>query len=751
MCHLDRTIQAPGRAEEAVTEYGYDCDGNLEKVWDPNHPSASFPLQPSTAYVYDPIQRMTSTSQPWGGAGGGSVTTSYAYDVQDHLVSVTDGEGTVTGYVYSDRDLMTSQASEVSGTTSYVYNDHGEMSSETDARAVTTSRTIDAADRVTFVDSPGTTLDVTYTWGTSAPAFNLGRLQSITRNGGTIGYTYDRFGRTLADGALTYTRDNNGNPLTITYPGSPALQAIYTYDRMDRPISLQSKEGTSAAVFVVKNSPAATYKPFGPLATLVFNSTTNRTETRAWDFRYAPQSITLSGSIFTWSYATDDVGNVTQEQRTLPTPVETRTFGYQDWQYFLACAAGPWNAVSSTCNPPTGQPLEWSYDKVGNRLTEARAGLTDTYDYLPNAGATGNTAELDLVNLGGGGTRDYTFDAGGFLDSVVAGANTIDFAFDDAGQLGQVQRPAASETLTLTYDGRGFLANASDAVTGGYVKPTYSSEGQLLSLERLPATGGTVARHHVLYFAGRPVLLWKKIGAQAATIQYVTTDHLGTPLATLLNTGAVTWSGGTEPFGRDFQEGGASDMLTKDIPLRLPGQWDDALFGGATLGADVYYNVHRWYEWLAGRYSSTDHLGLLASPNLFAYVDARPTHFVDPLGLELMTPILLPPVGCFCAIEAFARTYGEMRSASWKNSDHYFHCKANCEATRCGAEGESCACIISDLREWWDRRAKGDSEAESASDQFANRVGRSFARANPKNSCNVNCSAFRPRNLPSEF
>jgi len=189
-------------------------------------------------------------------------------------------------------------------------------------------------------------------------------------------------------------------------------------------------------------------------------------------------------------------------------------------------------------------------------------------------------------------------------------------------------------------------ASASDAVTGGYVKPTYSSQGQLLSLERLPASGGTATRHHVLYFAGRPVLLWKKVGTGAATIQYVTTDHLGTPIATLLNTGAVTWSGGTEPFGRDFQEGGASDMLTKDIPLRLPGQWDDALFGAATLGADVYYNVYRWYEPQTGRYSSADPLGLFGSSELFAYAAGRPTSEADLLGLQAVAAAAPWAAGC---------------------------------------------------------------------------------------------------------
>ena len=430
--------------------------------------------------------------------------------------------------------------------------------------------------------------------------------------------------------------------VALTYPGN--LQAIYTYDKMDRPISLQSKEGAAAAVYVVKNSPAPTYKAYGPLATLVFNTTTNRTETRAYDFRNQPTSITLSSSLFTLNYTPDKVGNITPQQRTLPAPTETRGYGYQDWQYYLTCGSGPWGGTA--CAPsPTGNPLQWTYDRIGNRATEVRAGLTDSYVYDDNSGATGDTAVLDVVNLGVLGTRDYTFDNGGFLTQIAAGANVLDFTFDDAGELGSVVRGAQS--LTNSYDGRGFLQSAADATSGGYVNATYSSSGLLHSLERLPATGGNLERHNVLYFAGRPIAIWKKVGVAAATTTYLVTDHLGTPAYALNQAGTEYWKGGLEPFGRDWQEGTANDTLTKGIFLRFPGQWDDGLFANATLGGDVYYNVHRWYESQTGRYTRVDPLHSVPvalerevggndperfSP-LFIYAASNPMSYIDPLGL----------------------------------------------------------------------------------------------------------------------
>ena len=59
------------------------------------------------------------------------------------------------------------------------------------------------------------------------------------------------------------------------------------------------------------------------------------------------------------------------------------------------------------------------------------------------------------------------------------------------------------------------------------------------------------------------------------------------------------------------------------------------------------YNVHRWYEYGMERYTRTDPLGVtfgdISRPgperrseireNLYVYVRARPTYFIDPLGL----------------------------------------------------------------------------------------------------------------------
>ncbi|HSL81228.1 MAG TPA: hypothetical protein VLF66_00545, partial [Thermoanaerobaculia bacterium] len=232
-CQVDRIVQAPGTPEEAVTEQEYDCNGNLSAQWDPNHDAAT--EAPTTSYTYDALDRLTAVSQPW--PGGGQATTSYSYTAQDHLASVTDAEGNVTTYTYSDRDLLTEEVSPVSGTTVHGYSDSGELVATTDARGITVTRTLDALDRVTFVDYPDDTLDTTYAYDSQPAAcagasFPVGRLASITRNGEAVEYCHDRFGRTTRDGELTYSWDANGNRTGIGYPGG--VVATYTHDFADR-------------------------------------------------------------------------------------------------------------------------------------------------------------------------------------------------------------------------------------------------------------------------------------------------------------------------------------------------------------------------------------------------------------------------------------------------------------------------------------------------------------------------------------
>ena len=621
----------------STTEYDYDCKGNLVKTWDPNNPSNGQMAPASTEYEYDELDRLTDVIQPWGGTGGGNVTTTYGYDVQDHLVSVTDAEGNVTTYEFSDRDLLTVEDSPVSGLRTNTYDLHGNLVTEmlsdnptTPTVTITSTRTYDDQDRLTSIDYGDPESNVTYAYDDDL-VNGIGRVTSITRAATRVDYEYDSLGRLTRDGHLSYDYDQNGNREQVTYPGGTVVDL--TFDESDRPETLAVTVPGGSLQSVVAS---AAYLPSGPLTGLVLAN--GLEETRGYDNRYYPDRIQLGpsatpGSVLDWDYATDDVGNMSD---IIDAAGPNRSYDYQDHQYFLTIATGPW----------TGG-LSWTYDGIGNRLTEQRGADIDTYLYTGNG--TGNLPILEEVQLGAsGGSRVYDFDGLGRLAMVDTNtsSNPIDFQSGLDSRLTAVDRELG-DRLSLYYDGRSYL---SEAVTGdliladqfesgdnacwtgvvggdlgiepcepppfaddGWTVPTYSSEGVVHSLHRKEPGSTSSERVHYLHFGGRPVAQ-VTIDAISSSIEYVTTDHLGTPAALCDDTGAVQWIGGFEPFGEDWQAGQSGDATDAGMLLRLPGQWEEAAWDDATSSLGLFYNVHRWYEAGTGRYGRTDPLGLPRRP-----------------------------------------------------------------------------------------------------------------------------------------
>jgi uncharacterized protein RhaS with RHS repeats len=142
-----------------------------------------------------------------------------------------------------------------------------------------------------------------------------------------------------------------------------------------------------------------------------------------------------------------------------------------------------------------------------------------------------------------------------------------------------------------------------------------------------------------------------------------------------------------------------------------------------------------------------DPLGFAGDMNFYFYVRNNPIRFADPYGLFEMTS----PGEFFGGAGDFMRSYVDVRQANWKGADKYFHCKANCEAAQRGVGGEALACVISDIREWWDQNVKGYPMSDSAADQVANRYGRTEGTINPGTPCWQSCAPFRPAGLPAQY
>jgi RHS repeat-associated protein len=207
-----------------------------------------------------------------------------------------------------------------------------------------------------------------------------------------------------------------------------------------------------------------------------------------------------------------------------------------------------------------------------------------------------------------------------------------------------VEKLRKKNSVTMTYDGRSFLAGGWKPLPGGTpgygngVQPLYSSDGTLYLLRQIESGFAlNMFDNHVFYFAGRPVATFETGSYGADAWKYLVTDHLGAPTMAIDDSGVTVWSGGFEPFGRDYQAGTANGALENDVFLRLPGQWDDELWGPETILAPVYYNVHRWYEMGTGRYSRTDPFRPVSMID-YLYARSNPGRWIDPMGLFAKPP-----------------------------------------------------------------------------------------------------------------
>lgn len=632
-CHLDSmTAGDPGNPSlQSTTQFAYDCDDNLISVWDPNH---NQPAAPSASYSYDPLNRLTQVLQPWGGAGGGMAVTTYAYDLEDHLAAVTDAERNQTTYVTSDRDLPTRQTSPVTGVTTSAYNAHGALVQQTDARGVVMTRQLDPADRptqVAYSGDPTLTTTFVYDTTTAAGTHPIGRLSSIAKGSGAaaavIAFTYDLFGRTLQDGALGYLYDANGNRIAIAYPGN--VTACYAYDAADRQASLaystaagaNACQGTTTPIVISTPAAPTVYAAAGPLQQL--HLANGLAETHTFDQRYYPAGIT-AGSLLAWTYSTDAAGNITAIS-------PGRAFAYQDFQYFLTQANAPTLWGTRT----------WAYDTIGDRLSEDRGGgAKDTYAYQANAASPpGDTPLLKTIALANSaGTQYFTYDFAGNLLLEASPSSHLDLAPDAAGQLSRMTEETRRTSSTLAYDGRGLLAQARSSVTDCgplTTTPTYGTDGLLYQRQQQALfTGAVQAQTRIFHFADRPVA---QLDGPPATgiLTYLTVDYLGTPILASDAAAVATWSGGFEPFGRDFTNPSAQ---SKGIFLRLPGQWDDTVWDNTHLGSGFYYNLARWYEPASARFTSSDPIAFEGGLNLYRYANDNPATLSDPFGLAPTVP-----------------------------------------------------------------------------------------------------------------
>lgn len=684
----------------ATTTFTYDNAGNMISQTDPQGNTTRFeynslnqlikitdPQGNVTIYAYDKNGNRTSQTDANGN------TTYYEYNYKGQLIKVTDSLGNITTYTYGGTgcpscgggtDKLTALTDAGGNTTryeydllgrliketdsegkviAYAYDSAGNLIFKTDSTGIIVNYTYDALKRLTSIQFPNSAENISYTYDST------GKVLSMTDSSGATSYAYDNSNRLTTEAktvggisfVTSYAYTSGGALTTITYPSGRVIS--YLYDSNGRVIKVtETKDGKTSDIIT-----SVTYNTNGTVASVVYGN--GILTEKGYDIRGALSSLNI-GNLKQFSYTRDNVGNITAITDNLD-PSKTKTYQY-DALYRLTQATGPWGT------------LQYSYDPVGNRLTENSIAEVTNYSYTANklmssTGAkafnftydnNGNTVSenqktyiynqnqrlikvtdtrtgTDTAVLG-----EYLYNANGQRVKKVTSGKTTYFIYDQSGNLIEEADDQGQVNIDYIYLGSVPIARVDEwwegmklpeAPTGLNLIPGDKQLSVSWNESPTPVDGykvhwGTESKNYTnstdvgktTSYAitgltnGVSYYIAVKAYANIKETYYYHTDHLGTPILMTNSSGTIVWEGEFLPFGEPFSITG-----TVTNNLRFPGQYFDK-------GTGLNYNYYRDYNPVIGRYISEDPIGFAGGDvNLYSYVKNNPVNLKDPKGLTL--------------------------------------------------------------------------------------------------------------------
>ncbi|MFF0074354.1 polymorphic toxin-type HINT domain-containing protein [Streptomyces sp. NPDC005494] len=594
--HHERTLDA----QYDTTRYAHTPSGKLEKVTDP--------AGNSWTYTYDQLGRQVRTTDPDKG------TTDSSYDDRGQLVSTT--------------------AASTTAARSTLHHTYDNLGRETELRK-------DSATGAKLVD---------WTYDTISGA--KGQLASTTRYVNGSAYTssvsvYDplyRATRTAitipaAEGALAGTYQTatvykpSGLLQSVNYSKAGSLPGeviTYSYDDILRPTGVTGQGYSAATSYSLTGKPLQVKMTSGGTG-----KQTQVTNTYEWGTqRLATSRVDRQDIAGVDKYATyryDETGNVQSVADVSRAGTDTQCFTYDH----LRRVTQEWTEPASTCTsaPAAGKvggpaPYwnSYTYDKVGNRLSETAHDLT---------GNQAKDTERTYAYPPPGGEKPHALTSVTSVGPTVTSRDT--YAYDEVGNT--TSRTVAGTTQTLSWDSEGHLATVTEPVEGAADKTTaylYDADGSRLI--------GRTNTETTLYLGHTEIVLPKGSTAPKATrfidlgngqqavrndngsIAFTIGDHHGTGQLAVDAASLALTQRRTDPFG----------SARGDVPTSWPstkgfvGGTTDTSTGLTHLGA-------REYDPGIGRFISVDPIMDLADPqqiNGYTYANNAPATLSDPTGLR---------------------------------------------------------------------------------------------------------------------
>ena len=567
----DITISATGSAQTIHTQFSYDpkhLGRKLTQTLYRRHSAADPTLVAlTTTYLYDQLDRIIRETDPIGnevetvydannkiaqvigrykrpdGSYDSRILSNRVYDAADRLVSDTDQLGHANTYTYDGMGNLLTERNATGNTVRYEYDGMGRPTAAIDGNGRKTITTYDLAGyALSVTNANGETIKTSYDalgrpsaitdalgFQTSMTYDANGNLTSITdanakatagtpgkqptnTAGATVTKTYDELSRVTAEldannKTTAYTYDLLGNRLTV----ADALNHVTTfvYDDLGRLVTTKDPLIEASADWVTTYS----YDEAGNLLT----KTDRRGQVTTYTYDNLNRVILVQyadGSVDTHSY--DIYGSRTK-------------LANADVEYNFGFDAKNRLTSKTDVRGSTTKSLSWTYDASDHIHTKTgydQEQTTYVYDGTQRLVALQNPGYLQVsyqydpagrpLNriLSNGVHTDYTYDADGFLSSLVNetaasgdgvassttytrdrvgniltqtdAAGTITYTYDPLYRLLSANYPSASNSESFSYDAVGNRqTHVKNGVTRFYV---YNADNRLLEIRN-----GTVA------------------------------------------------------------------------------------------------------------------------------------------------------------------------------------------------------------------------------------------------------------------
>jgi RHS repeat-associated protein len=298
------------------------------------------------------------------------------------------------------------------------------------------------------------------------------------------------------------------------------------------------------------------------------------------------------------TYTVDPVGNPTQIVRT-GTLAGTETYSYDATDRVTGVC------YQASCPGGSDPFIRYTYDSVGNRLTEARPSGTTIYTY--NAGD----------EMAAAGSTTYTYDDNG--NQTATGSDT--YSYNAAEQL--TSADVGGTTTNYSYDGDGNLTTADDG--SNITKYTWDTMWDVPQLVRESTGSGSLIRRY-LYGTSRIAM------TEGGNTYYYLSDSLGSVTDLTDGSGNSEWAYLYEPFGSSRTED-KIDSGAPDNVMKFAGELEES--------TGLYYLRAREYDATVGRFLSRDPSPSCSPHSVsseYAYAGNRSTSLVDPTGETSQAP-----------------------------------------------------------------------------------------------------------------